>query len=42
MFDVAIIGAGVVGGMIARKLSGYDLSICLVEKQWVLQRLTAR
>ncbi|MBQ2826244.1 MAG: NAD(P)/FAD-dependent oxidoreductase [Clostridia bacterium] len=33
MFDVAIIGAGVVGGMIARKLSGYDLSICLVEKE---------
>ena len=33
MFDVVIIGAGVVGGMIARKLSGYNLSICLVEKE---------
>ena len=33
MFDIAIIGAGVVGGMIARKLSGYDLSICLVERK---------
>ena len=33
MFDVAIIGAGVVGGMIARKLSAYDLSICILEKE---------
>ena len=32
MFDVAIIGAGVTGGMIARKLSGYDLKICILEK----------
>ena len=32
MFDVAIIGAGVVGGMIARALSAYDLSICILEK----------
>ena len=32
MFDVAVIGAGVVGGMIARKLSSYKLSVCLLEK----------
>ncbi len=32
MYDVAIIGAGVIGGMIARKLSGYDLSVCILEK----------
>ena len=32
MFDVIIIGAGVVGGMIARTLSAYDLKICIVEK----------
>ena len=32
-FDVAIIGAGVVGGMIARKLSQYNLSICIIEKE---------
>ena len=29
MFDVAVIGAGVVGGMIARTLSAYDLKICI-------------
>lgn len=33
MYDVAIIGAGVVGGMIARALSGYDLQICILEKE---------
>lgn len=33
MFDVAIIGAGVVGGMIARKLSSYRLKVCILEKE---------
>lgn len=33
MFDIVIIGAGVVGGMIARTLSAYDLKICIVEKE---------
>ncbi|MBQ1244852.1 MAG: NAD(P)/FAD-dependent oxidoreductase [Clostridia bacterium] len=33
MFDVTIIGAGVVGGMIARELSRYDLKICIVESE---------
>lgn len=33
MFDVAVIGAGVVGGMIARTLSAYDLKICIVERK---------
>lgn len=33
MYDVVIIGAGVVGGMIARTLSKYDLQICIVEKE---------
>lgn len=33
MFDVAIIGAGVTGGMIARTLSKYDLKICILEKE---------
>ena len=33
MFDVVIIGAGVVGAMVARTLSKYDLSVCLVEKE---------
>ncbi len=32
MYDVAIIGAGVVGGMIARVLAAYDLKICILEK----------
>ena len=33
MYDVAIIGAGVVGGMIARELSFYNVKICLLEKE---------
>lgn len=33
MYDVAIIGAGVVGGMLARELSRYKLSVCLLEKE---------
>ena len=32
MFDIAIIGAGVIGGMIARTLAAYRLSICILEK----------
>ena len=33
MFDVAIVGAGVIGGMLARELSRYHLSVCLLEKE---------
>jgi len=33
MYDVAIIGAGVVGCMIARELSKYQLSVCVLEKE---------
>lgn len=33
MYDVTIIGAGVVGGMIARELSKYNLSICIIDKE---------
>ena len=33
MFDVAIIGAGVIGGMVARELTKYSLSVCLLEKE---------
>lgn len=32
MYDVAVIGAGVVGAMIARELSRFNLKICIVEK----------
>ena len=32
MFDIAIIGAGVIGGMIARTLAAYRLNICILEK----------
>ena len=32
-YDVAIIGGGVVGGMIARALSAYQLRICILEKE---------
>ena len=33
MYDIAIIGAGVIGGMTARTLSKYDLKICILEKE---------
>ena len=32
MFDVIVIGGGVVGGMILRTLTKYELSVCLLEK----------
>ena len=32
MFDIAIIGAGVVGGFIARELSKYELEVVVLEK----------
>ncbi len=32
-YDAAIIGAGVIGGMVARELSRYDLNVCLLEKE---------
>ena len=33
MFDVAIIGAGVIGAMMARELAKYDLKIVVLEKE---------
>lgn len=33
MYDVAIIGAGVTGGMIARTLSAYDIRVIILEKE---------
>ena len=33
MYDICIIGAGVVGGMMARKLSAYNLKVCILEKE---------
>ena len=33
MYDVTIIGAGVVGAFVARKLSRYDLKICVLERE---------
>ena len=33
MYDIAIIGAGVVGGMIADTLAKYDLKLCILEKE---------
>ncbi|MBQ9859845.1 MAG: NAD(P)/FAD-dependent oxidoreductase [Clostridia bacterium] len=34
MYDVAIIGGGVVGGMLARELSRYQLSVVILEKEY--------
>ncbi|HBJ1649764.1 NAD(P)/FAD-dependent oxidoreductase [Clostridium botulinum] len=33
MYDVSIIGAGIVGSSIARELSKYKLRVCLIEKE---------
>lgn len=33
MYDVAIIGAGVIGAMIARKLGEYKIKVCILEKE---------
>ncbi len=33
MFDVAVIGAGVVGAMVARELTKYGLKVCVLEKE---------
>jgi len=33
MYDIVIIGAGVVGAMTARALSKYNLKICIIEKE---------
>ena len=33
VYDVVIIGAGVIGGMLARELSRYRLSVCVLEKE---------
>lgn len=33
MYDVAVIGAGVIGGMVARELTKYRMSVCLLEKE---------
>ena len=32
MFDVVVIGAGVVGGLVARELSKYEISVAMVER----------
>lgn len=32
-YDVLVVGAGVTGGMLARELSKYQLSVCVVEKE---------
>ncbi len=33
VYDVVIVGAGVIGGMVARELSKRQLSVCLLEKE---------
>ena len=38
MLDVIIIGAGVIGSMIARALSKYELNIVVLEKEAALEQ----
>ncbi len=33
MYDIVIIGGGVIGGMIARTLAAYDVRLCILEKK---------
>lgn len=33
MYDVVVIGAGVIGAMVSRELSRYQLSVCVLEKE---------
>ena len=33
MFDVCVVGGGVVGGLILRELSRYNLHVCMLEKE---------
>ena len=33
IYDVAIIGAGIIGAAVARMLSQYELSVCVIEKE---------
>ena len=33
MYDVVIVGGGVIGGMVARELTRYNLSLCILEKE---------
>ena len=33
MYDVVVIGAGVVGGLVARELSKYKVNVCILEKE---------
>lgn len=33
IYDVLIVGAGVIGGMLARELSRYELNVCILEKE---------
>ena len=33
MYDITVIGAGVVGGMVARAFSKYNLKVCILEKE---------
>lgn len=34
MFDIAVIGAGVVGAMVAREMTKYGLAVCILERDY--------
>lgn len=33
MYDITVIGAGVVGGLVARELAKYELKVCILDKE---------
>ena len=33
MYDAVVIGAGIIGSMIARRLTEYNVSVCVAEKK---------
>ena len=42
VYDVLIIGAGVIGTLIAKKLSSYELNVCVLEKGSDVRRQAGR
>ena len=42
IYDVIVIGGGVVGGLILRELTKYKLRVCMVEKEYDVSSMFAK